>query len=134
MLTDRRSLDESGSELWRYVAVLWERRWAVLLMLVLWPTAAWLWTKSQPRVYETKSSVLVEANVPQVLGSAVQDVVDPTPANYYLMQDFLQTSRKVLTSDSLSRRVALRLRLLSEPGFSPGNAAADHRRSRRSAA
>ncbi|HNK43898.1 MAG TPA: polysaccharide biosynthesis tyrosine autokinase [Pseudomonadota bacterium] len=120
MLTDRRSLDESGSELWRYVAVLWERRWAVLLMLVLWPTAAWLWTKSQPRVYETKSSVLVEANVPQVLGSAVQDVVDPTPANYYLMQDFLQTSRKVLTSDSLSRRVALRLRLLSEPGFFAG--------------
>ncbi len=111
---------DGTSELWRYLAVLWERRWAVLLMLVLWPSAAWLWTKSQPRVYETKSSVIIEANVPQVLGSAVQDVVDPTPANFYMMQDFLQTSRKVLTSDTLARRVAARLRLLSEPSFSPG--------------
>ena len=112
--------DEGTSELSRYVGVLWERRWAVLLMLLLWPTLASLWTQSQPRIYETRASILIEANVPQVLGSAVQDVVDPTPANYYMMQDFLQTSRKVLTSDTLARRVAARLRLMSEPGFYPG--------------
>lgn len=112
--------DEGTSELSRYVGVLWERRWAVLLMLLLWPTLASLWTQSQPRIYETRASILIEASVPQVLGSAVQDVVDPTPANYYMMQDFLQTSRKVLTSDTLARRVAARLRLMSEPGFYPG--------------
>ena len=115
----RTGLDEGSSELSRYVGVLWERRWAVLLMLVLWPTLASLWTQSQPRIYETRASVLIEASVPQVLGSAVQDVIDPTPANYYMMQDFLQTSRKVLTSDTLARRVATRLKLLSTPGFYP---------------
>lgn len=115
----RTGFDEGGSELSRYVAVLWERRWAVLLMLVLWPMLASLWTQSQPRIYETRASVLIEASVPQVLGSAVQDVIDPTPANYYMMQDFLQTSRKVLTSDTLARRVATRLKLLSSVGFYP---------------
>jgi capsular exopolysaccharide synthesis family protein len=120
MLRGRPGSDEGASELSRYLGVLWERRWAVLLMLVLWPTLASLWTQSQPRIYETRSSILVEASVPQVLGSAVQDVVDPTPANYYLMQDFLQTSRRVLTSDSLAKRVAARLRLTSEPGFYQG--------------
>ena len=77
-------VDQGTSELSRYVGVLWERRWAVLLMLLLWPTLASLWTQSQPRIYETRASILIEANVPQVLGSAVQDVVDPTPANYYM--------------------------------------------------
>jgi uncharacterized protein involved in exopolysaccharide biosynthesis len=119
-LRGRLGSDEGSSELSRYLGVLWERRWAVVLMLVLWPTLAALWTKSQPRIYETRASILVEASVPQVLGSAVQDVVDPTPANYYLMQDFLQTSRKVLTSDSLARRVAARLKLTTVPGFYPG--------------
>ena len=119
-LRGRLGSDEGSSELSRYLGVLWERRWAVVLMLVLWPTLAALWTQSQPRIYETRASILVEASVPQVLGSAVQDVVDPTPANYYLMQDFLQTSRKVLTSDSLARRVAARLKLTTVPGFYPG--------------
>jgi len=119
-LRGRPASDEGASELSRYLGVLWERRWAVLLMLLLWPTLASLWTQSQPRMYETRSSILVEASVPQVLGSAVQDVVDPTPANYYLMQDFLQTSRRVLTSDSLAKRVAARLRLTSELGFYQG--------------
>jgi succinoglycan biosynthesis transport protein ExoP len=119
-LRGRLGSDEGSSELSRYLGVLWERRWAVVLMLVLWPTLAALWTKSQPRIYETRASILVEASVPQVLGSAVQDVVDPTPANYYLMQDFLQTSRRVLTSDSLARRVAARLKLTTVPGFYPG--------------
>jgi capsular exopolysaccharide synthesis family protein len=34
-----------------------------------------------------------------------------------MMQDFLQTSRKVLTSDSLARRVASRLKLTEAPDF-----------------
>ena len=33
-------VDEGTSELSRYVGVLWERRWAVLLMLLLWPMLA----------------------------------------------------------------------------------------------
>jgi capsular exopolysaccharide synthesis family protein len=108
-----------GSELSRYVGLLWERRLALVLMLMLWPTVAWFWVKSQPQVYETKSSILVEASVPQVFGSAVQDALDPTPANFYMMQDFLQTSRKVLTSDSLARRVATRLQMTTAGDFFP---------------
>jgi capsular exopolysaccharide synthesis family protein len=108
---------ESASELSRYVGVLLDRRWVLIGILVLLQIAAVLWTSAQPRIYETRSSILVEASVPQVLGSAVQDSIDPSPANFYMVQDFLQTSRKVLTSDTLARGAAARLHLLGEPSF-----------------
>lgn len=115
-----RARDER-TELQRYLGVLLERRWVILAVFVLAQAVAVLWTSAQPRIYETRSSILVEASVPQVLGSAVHEMVDPTPGNFYMMQDFLQTSRKVLTSDTLARRVAARLHLLKEPGFfAPG--------------
>ena len=118
-LQRRLAAEASPTELSRYVAVLLERRWALLLMLLFWPTVAWFWVRSQPRIYETRSSILVEANVPQVLGGTVQDTLDPTPGNYYMMQDFLQTNRRVLSSDTLARRVAGRLQLLAAQDFSP---------------
>ena len=108
----RRAPIEGAAELQRYVGVLFDRKWVLLGILVILQVAAVLWTSAQPKIYETRASLLIEASVPQVLGSAVQDTVDPSPANFYMVQDFLQTSRKVLTSDSLARRAAARLRLL----------------------
>ena len=106
-----------GAELQRYIGVLLDRRWVLVAILFVLQIAAVLWTSAQPKIYETRASILVEASVPQALGSAVQDSIDPSPANFYMVQDFLQTSRKVLTSDSLARRAAARLRLIEEPGF-----------------
>ncbi len=112
---------EGTAELQRYIGVLLDRKWVLLAILVVLQVAAVLWTSAQPKIYETRASILVEASVPQALGSAVSDSIDPSPANFYMVQDFLQTSRKVLTSDSLARRAAARLQLLKEPGFfSPG--------------
>lgn len=101
----------------RYLALLWERRLLFVALATIGVALALAYARTQPPVYETRSSVLIEASVPHVLGSAASELVDPSPANFYMMQDFLQTSRKVLTSDSLSRRVVGRLKLLSEPGF-----------------
>ncbi len=105
------------TELRRYLAMLWDRRLLFVALTTIGVALALTYARTQPPVYETRSSVLIEASVPHVLGSAAGDLVDPSPANFYMMQDFLQTSRKVLTSDSLARRVVGRLKLLSEPGF-----------------
>lgn len=116
--------DDGQTELQRYLAVLLERKWVLLGMLVLLEALAALWLKAQPSLYETRASILVHASVPQALGSAVHELLDPTPANFYMMQDYLQTSRKVLTSDSLARRAAARLGLVDRPDFfSPAGAA-----------
>ncbi len=118
--SQRRAAGES-TELSHYLSVLWQRRLLLLFLTTAGVVLALAYSRSQPPVYETRSSILIEASVPHVLGSAASELVDPSPANFYMMQDFLQTSRKVLTSDSLSRRVVTRLRLLSEPSFfAPG--------------
>jgi len=100
-----------------YLRVVWEWRYLMLGLVVLAVGGAVAYSSTQPPVYETRSSILVEATVPHVLGSAASELVDPTPANFYMMQDFLQTSRRVLTSDSLARRTAGRLHLLENPDF-----------------
>ena len=116
----------------RYLALLWERRLLFVALATIGVALALAYARTQPPVYETRSSVLIEASVPHVLGSAASELVDPSPANFYMMQDFLQTSRKVLTSDSLARRAAARLQLLKEPGFfSPGAVPATIARRRR---
>lgn len=109
--------DDGQSDLSRYLGVLLERRWVMLGLLVVLEAVAALWLKTQPSVFETRASILVHATVPQALGSAVHELLDPTPANFYMMQDFLQTSRKVLTSDTLARRAAARLKLPEHPEF-----------------
>lgn len=109
--------EETGFELQYYIGVILDRRWILLGLLVLGLSLAGLWTASQPKIYEARASVMVEASLPQVLGSEVRDVMDPSPGNFYMMQDYLQTSRRVITSDTLAKRVVDRLRLLAEPGF-----------------
>ncbi len=110
---------DGGVELQRYVSILVERRYVLLGLLVIGLLLAALWTSTQPKIYEARSSILVEASMPQVLGSEVRDVYDPSPGSFYMIQDYLQTSRRVIMSDNLSRRVAARLHLTTEAAFWP---------------
>jgi capsular exopolysaccharide synthesis family protein len=113
--------DAEQPDLQRYLGVLWERRYPLLFLLCAAVGLAVLYGDTQPPIYETRSSILVEASLPHVLGNPADELADPTPANFYMMQDFLQTSRRILTSDSLARRAAARLRLLDSPDFfAPG--------------
>ncbi len=104
-------------EIQRYLGVLWERRYLLLGFLAAALGIAILFNKAQTPVYETRSSILVETSMPHVLGTAAEELADPVPTNFYMVQDFLQTSRRVLTSDSLGRRAAARLQLLDAPDF-----------------
>lgn len=108
---------DERTELQRYVGVLVERWFLLLGAVVLAEILALLLVSTQPPSYETRSTILVEPSMPHVLGSAAGELADPSPANFYLVQDYLQTSRRILTSDSLAARAAGRLKLLSEPGF-----------------
>ncbi len=113
--------DLEPPELQRYLGILWERRYLLLILFAVFIGAAIVYGNTQPPIYETRSSILVEAGLPHVLGSSAEELADPATDNFYMMQDFLQTSRRVLTSDSLARRAAARLHLLETPSFfAPG--------------
>ena len=76
-------------------------------------------SRSQPPVYETRSSILIEASVPHVLGSAARSSSIRPPANFYMM--VTTSCRRVAGVDQrlAVAAVATRLRLLSEPSFLP---------------
>lgn len=117
---ERALLDEQP-DLRHYLLVLWEKRWLLFLIIALFGGGAFFYSNAQPRMYETRASILVEINAQHILGSTANDLVDPTPVNFYMVQDFLQTSRRVLVSDTLARRAVMRMRLLQEPSFfAPG--------------
>lgn len=104
-----------GPELQRYLGLLYERRFLLAGLCALGLLLAALWTASRPKIYEARAKLVVEAGTMRILGN--EDSFDPSAGSYYMVQDYLQTSRQVLISDSLARRAAARLGLLKERGF-----------------
>jgi capsular exopolysaccharide synthesis family protein len=105
------------TDLHRYLRILSERRWAFILVVVT--GIAWfaLWASRQVKIYQAKATIVVERQPPQVFGAEVRDVTPMGPAQNYYMGDYMQTQRRVLTSDSLMREVITRLRLLDDTAF-----------------
>src|SRR4051812_44703877 len=93
----------SERELERYVRVLVERRWLVLAVLLLGAAAFAFWAMRQTRIYQASASILVDATPPQIFGSEVRDVEQVGPGQYFAMQDYLQTQKRVIASDRLAR-------------------------------
>jgi capsular exopolysaccharide synthesis family protein len=116
--TERGPTREREAELSRYLRILTERRWAVVMAVVVGMVVFALWGVRQPRVYQAAATIVVEAAPPQYFGSEqVRDVVQVGPGQYYAMQDYIQTQRRVLTSDTLARRVVQRLDLEKDRDF-----------------
>jgi polysaccharide biosynthesis transport protein len=117
--------DDAEPELQRYLRVLFERRWVLLFCLCAGIALFVTWASRAPRIYQATATVIVDPTAPQVFAGDVRDVVQVGPGQYYAMQDYLQTQRRVLTSDSLARRVVRRLKLTSDPQFWPEGAPRD---------
>ena len=104
-------------EFQRYLRILSERRWSVIGTLLAGMALFALWGSRQPKIYQATATIVVDAAPPQVLGQSIQDVVQVGPGQYYAMQDYIQTQRRVLTSDSLARHVVRRLHLENDSDF-----------------
>src|SRR6185503_20008123 len=112
----------SERELERYVRVLLERRWLVVAAVLLGAVAYASWAMRQPRIYQASATILVDATPPQIFGAEVRDVEQVGPGQYYAMQDYLQTQKRVVSSDRLARRAVQRLKLLEDAAFWGGQA------------
>jgi capsular exopolysaccharide synthesis family protein len=108
-------------EVHRYLRIFTERRWVILASLIIAAVIYAVWASRQPRIYQVTATIVVEPSAPQVLGGDVRDVVQVGPGQYYALQDYIQTQRRVLTSDSLARRVIERLKLQEDREFWLGN-------------
>jgi capsular exopolysaccharide synthesis family protein len=105
------------TDILRVLHVIGERRWVMVAAIVFGIAAFAVWAPRQPKIYEASATIIVETQPPQVFGGEVKDVVQMGPGQFYGMQDYLQTQRRVLISDSLIRRVIDRLKLQSDTAF-----------------
>jgi capsular exopolysaccharide synthesis family protein len=105
------------TELHRYLMVLLERAWVIFASLVVGAALFGWWAAHQERIYQATTTIVVDATPPQVMGGDVRDVVQVGPGHYWQMQDYIQTQRRVLTSDRLAERAVTRLKLLDDAAF-----------------
>jgi capsular exopolysaccharide synthesis family protein len=97
-----------------------KHRLAVLTCLALGASAFAMWAVLTPRIYEATATIVVDGAPPQVLGNEVHEVVDVGPGQHWALQDYVQTQRRVLLSDSMARRVISLLKLENDPDFWTG--------------
>ncbi len=109
--------DEPEPELRRILRIVGERKRVVLAALVAGGAMFACWAAMSPRVYEATATVVADASPPRVLGQEVRDVIDVGPGQYLLMQDYIQTQRRVLTSGTLARRAIHALKVENDLGF-----------------
>jgi capsular exopolysaccharide synthesis family protein len=109
--------DNQGHELTRYLRILYDRRWVVLTVLCAGIGMFAWWASKQQKIYQAVATVVVDASPPQVLGDQVRDVVQVGPGQFYGMEEYIQTQRRVLGSDSLARRTVQRLKLDTDTAF-----------------
>jgi polysaccharide biosynthesis transport protein len=109
--------ESTSAALQRQFQVLMKRKWIVVAMLTVVVGATAIWSFSRTRIYRSRASVLIDFRAPQVLGSKVREVVDLAINRSWRSKSYLETQKRVVSSDAVSIRVAERLALPSNPSF-----------------
>src|SRR5438093_13108099 len=86
-----------------YVQVLWKRKWLILGFTVALTAAVGVGTYFQPKVYETKVTLLAGREAPRLL------TFDPLPGERSDQRSYLKTQAAVLTSRTLLQGAVQRL-------------------------
>lgn len=95
--------------------VLWKRKWLVLLITVLGTSAAYAWTRSQPRVYQADCTLEYDPDPPKPLGRAVEDTTQIS--RWWETREFFATQNKIIASRAVAERVVRKLSLHENPDF-----------------
>lgn len=105
----------SAAQIVEQARVLWKRKWLVLLIAVLGSTAAYLWTRSQPRVYQADCTLEYDPDPPKPLGRAVEDTAQSS--RWWETREFFATQNKIIASRAVAERVVRKLSLHENPDF-----------------
>ena len=88
-----------------FVSVLRKRKLMILGIGTAVPLLVAFVVSKQPKQYQAQATLVIEANVPQYLGSNFRDVVD-VGSNWWTSQETMQTELRVLGSHSQAVNVA----------------------------
>jgi polysaccharide biosynthesis transport protein len=118
----------SATQIVEQARVLWKRKWLVLLIAALGSTAAYGWTRTQPRVYQADCTLEYDPDPPKPLGRAVEDTTQIS--RWWETREYFATQNKIISSRSVAERVVRKLSLHENPDFwnVPANERAEWRR------
>jgi succinoglycan biosynthesis transport protein ExoP len=87
------------------VSTIRKRLWMMVAIVISIPALVAFVVSKEPKVYEATSTIIIDASVPQYLGSQFKDVVE-IEANWWNAQETLQTELRVIHSLSESTAAA----------------------------
>ncbi len=104
-------------EYWRSL----RRRWPIALLVTAVTVAAvFVWTYRQPKIYESRCTIVIDPSAPQVL-SGVKEVVELGSGSSWAFREFMETQHQILRSREIAQRVVDQLGLASDPTYpAPG--------------
>ncbi len=95
----------AGQTLRSVLDVVRKHKWLLLAVIVVVPTLAGFVVSTQPKLYQAKTTVIMELSVPQYLGPGFRDVVEVEPS-WWSSRETLETQYRLLRSHSQARAVA----------------------------
>ncbi len=105
--------DGAAIDVLSFLAVLWRRKWLILLLSLLGATAGWLFGSLRTPLYSAAALVVIEPREDRIL--AIEKVVGRLPVD----ERVIATEIGILTSPELLRRTARDLALAEDPEFNP---------------
>ena len=106
----------SASGLSRYLLIIVEHIWVVLIVFGGVLAAGLWWMSEQPERFRASAQIVIETEQPQLLGE-VDPVVDPVGTGYWANREFIQTQIRLITSRNIAETVAQELQLETDLEF-----------------
>lgn len=103
-------------DLRKYAAILFKRKWFILLFAALVVAIAAIWTLGQERIYSATCAIVIEAQAPQVLGE-IREAVSIGSGGYWYNREYYETQYRIIRSREIAERVVERLGLGGDINF-----------------
>jgi len=87
-----------------YWNIVLKRLWTIILVFVLVVTGVALYTFQQPRIYEAKTTVIIDFEPPKVFGRAIEETVSQ-PGHWLMQTQYFETQLRVIKSRKIAERV-----------------------------
>ncbi len=107
---------ETQIDLREYWNKILKRKWIILTSFIVAVVIVAVYTLRQTKIYEAKSSVIIEPYAPQVLGN-VREVYNLGAGSYWSNKEYYETQYNIITSRVVSQKVVQLLRLENNKEF-----------------
>ncbi|HCF59273.1 MAG TPA: capsular biosynthesis protein, partial [Myxococcales bacterium] len=109
--------DEEPIDLRKYWEIVLKRKWTIVAVFLLVVGAVGVYTLRQPKIYSATATLIIDAQMPQVLGGEVREAVEMGTGSYWYNKEFYETQYRVIKSRAITERVVEQLGLGHDLSF-----------------